>query len=110
MGGTAARAAPITGFDDRRRVRWIWWATAIRPDGVVRSPYGVAETAPLVDGRDVAADAARTLSQDGDAGGDHVLTGRASLSQAEQVSIIGDVLGRRLKFEELSPDEGRSET
>ena len=33
-----------------------------------------------------------------------------SLSQAEQVSIIGDVLGRRIRFEELSPDEFRSET
>jgi hypothetical protein len=26
------------------------------------------------------------------------------------VSVIGDVLGRRIKFEELSPDEFRSET
>jgi len=46
----------------------------------------------------------------GHAGGDYVLTGPESLSQAEQVSIIGDVLGRRIKFEELSPDEFRSET
>jgi hypothetical protein len=37
-------------------------------------------------------------------------TGPESLSQAEQVSIIGDVLGRRIDFEELSPDEFRSET
>jgi uncharacterized protein YbjT (DUF2867 family) len=36
-----------------------WWATAIRADGVVRWPYGAAETAP-VDDRDVAAVAART--------------------------------------------------
>jgi len=86
-----------------------WWATAIRADGVVRWPYGAAETAP-VDDRDVAAVAARTLCQDGHAGGDYVLTGPESLSQAEQVSIIGDVLGRRIKFEELSPDEFRSET
>ena len=35
------------------------------------------------------------------AGGDYVLTGPESLSQAEQVSIIGDVLGRRVRFEEL---------
>jgi uncharacterized protein YbjT (DUF2867 family) len=34
-----------------------WWATAIRNDGVVRWPYGAAETAP-VDDRDVAAVAA----------------------------------------------------
>ena len=58
----------------------------------------------------MAAVAARALYQDGHAGGDYVLTGPESLSQAEQVSIIGDVLGRRIKFEELSPDEFRSET
>ncbi len=46
-----------------------WWATAIRAHGVVRWPYGAAETAP-VDDRDVAAVAARTLYQDGHAGGD----------------------------------------
>jgi uncharacterized protein YbjT (DUF2867 family) len=86
-----------------------WWASAIRADGVVRWPYGAAETAPVYD-RDVAAVAALTLYQGGHAGGDYVLTGSESLSQAEQVSIIGDVLGRRIKFEELSPDEFRRET
>jgi uncharacterized protein YbjT (DUF2867 family) len=86
-----------------------WWAPAIRADGAVRWPYGAAETAP-VDDRDVAAVAARTLHEDGHAGGDYVLTGPESLSQAEQVSIIGDVLGRRIKFEELSPDDFRRET
>ena len=86
-----------------------WWGAAIRADGVVRWPYGAAETAPVDDG-DVAAVAARTLYQDGHAGGDYVLTGPESLSQAEQVSIIGDVVGRRIRFEELSPEEFRSET
>ena len=86
-----------------------WWAPAIRGDGVVRWPYGAAETAP-VDERDVAAVAARALQEDGHAGGDYVLTGPESLSQAEQVSIIGDVAERRVKFVELSPDEFRSET
>ena len=86
-----------------------WWATAIRTDGVVRWPYGAAETAP-VDDRDVAAVAALTLYQDGHAGGDYVLTGPESLSQAEQVSIIGDVVVRRIRFEELSPEEFRNET
>jgi uncharacterized protein YbjT (DUF2867 family) len=86
-----------------------WWAGAIRADGVVRWPYGAAETAP-VDDRDVAAVAARSLYQDGHAGGDYVLTGPESLSQAEQVSIIGDVIGRRITFEELSPEEFRRET
>jgi len=87
----------------------LWWAPAIRGDGVVRWPYGAAETAP-VDDRDVAAVAARTLYQDGHAGGDYVLTGPESLSQTEQVRIIGDVLGRRIQFVELSPDEFRRAT
>jgi uncharacterized protein YbjT (DUF2867 family) len=86
-----------------------WWAPAIRAGGAVRWPYGAAETAP-VDDRDVAAVVARTLYQDGHAEGDYVLTGPESLSQAEQVSIIGDVLGRRITFEELSPNQFRSET
>ena len=86
----------------------LWWAAAIRADGVVRWPYGAAETAP-VDDRDVAAVAARTLYQDGHAFGDYVLTGPESLSQMAQVSIIGDVLGRRITFAELSPDEFRGE-
>ncbi|MEU3455525.1 NAD(P)H-binding protein [Micromonospora sp. NPDC006766] len=87
----------------------LWWAAAIRGDGVVRWPYGAAETAP-VDDRDVAAVIARTLCEDGHAGGDYVLTGPESLTQAEQVSIIGDALGRQLTFEEMPPDEFRRET
>ncbi|MET7467766.1 NAD(P)H-binding protein [Micromonospora sp. NPDC005222] len=86
-----------------------WWAAAIRGGGVVRWPYGAAETAP-VDDRDVAAVVARTLSENGHAGGDYVLTGPESLTQAEQVRIIGDSLDRRITFEELSPDEFRRET
>ena len=86
-----------------------WWASAIRDHGVVRWPYGAAETAP-VDDRDVAAVVARTLYEDGHAAGDYVLTGPESLSQAKQVSIIGDVLGRRIRFEELSPDDFRRTT
>jgi uncharacterized protein YbjT (DUF2867 family) len=37
------------------------------------------------------------------------LTGPESLSQAEQVRIIGAVLGRPITFEELSPEEFRRE-
>jgi uncharacterized protein YbjT (DUF2867 family) len=86
-----------------------WWAAAIRDHGVVRWPYGAAETAPI-DERDVAAVVARTLYQGGHAGGDYVLTGPESLSQAAQVGIIGDVLGRPIRFDELSPDDFRRET
>jgi uncharacterized protein YbjT (DUF2867 family) len=86
-----------------------WWGPAIREGDVVRWPYGAAETAP-VDERDVAAVAARALYEDGHTGVDYVLTGPESLSQAEQVRVIGAVLGRQIRFEELSPEEFRRET
>ena len=86
-----------------------WWAPAIRDGDVVRWPYAAAESAPI-DERDIAAVAARALCEHGHTGGDYVLTGPDSLSQAEQVSIIGDAIGRRIRFEELSPDEFRRET
>jgi uncharacterized protein YbjT (DUF2867 family) len=86
-----------------------WWAAQIRDGGVVRWPYGAAETAPI-DERDIASVVARVLYGDGHAGGDYVLTGPESLSQAEQVSIIGAAIGRWIRFEELSPEEFRRET
>jgi uncharacterized protein YbjT (DUF2867 family) len=85
-----------------------WWAPQIRRGDVVRWPYGAAETAPI-DERDLAAVAARVLLEDDHANGDFVLTGPDSLSQAEQVRIIGDAIGRQLTFHELSPDEFRRE-
>ncbi|WP_107426842.1 NAD(P)H-binding protein [Streptomyces sp. CB02460] len=83
-----------------------WWAPAIRAGQAVRWPYGAAESAP-VDDRDIAAVAARTLSQDAYVGGDYVLTGPESLTQATQLDVIGDALGRRIAFEEMTPDEFR---
>ncbi|MGH8889720.1 MAG: hypothetical protein ACRDV3_08155, partial [Acidothermaceae bacterium] len=82
---------------------------AIRTGDVVRWPYGAVETAPI-DDRDVAAVVARVISDDSHAGKDYVLTGPDALSQAKQVAIIGDVIGRRIRFEELSPDTFRRET
>jgi uncharacterized protein YbjT (DUF2867 family) len=86
-----------------------WWAASIRNGDGVRWPYGGAETAPI-DERDIAAVAARALYEDGHAGADYVLTGPESLSQVEQVGIIGAVMGRPIHFEELSPEEFRRET
>ncbi|HWJ16412.1 MAG TPA: NAD(P)H-binding protein [Gemmatimonadaceae bacterium] len=83
-----------------------WWGPQIRNGDVVRWPYGAAETAP-VDELDVAAVAARALFDDQHLGPDYVLTGPESLSQTAQVHTIGDATGRRITFEELSPDEFR---
>ena len=45
----------------------------------------------------------------GHAGKEYVATGPESLSQGEQISIVGSVLGRTLRIEEMSPDEARRE-
>jgi uncharacterized protein YbjT (DUF2867 family) len=86
-----------------------WWAPAIRRGEPVRWPYAEAETAP-VDERDVAAVAVRALCDDRHGGGDYVLTGPEALTQADQVRIIGDAIGRPVGLEELSPEQFRSET
>jgi len=86
-----------------------WWAEAIRRGDVVRWPCGAVETAPI-DDRDIAAVAARALYDDGHAGGDYMITGPEPLSHAAQVRVIGEALGRPLRFVELTPDEFRRES
>jgi uncharacterized protein YbjT (DUF2867 family) len=85
-----------------------WWAPQIQTGAVVRWPYLHAPTAP-VDERDIAAVAVYTLSGDGHSGAEYVLTGPESLSQFEQLSIIGSVIGRSLHIEEISPQDARRE-
>jgi uncharacterized protein YbjT (DUF2867 family) len=85
-----------------------WWAPQIRAGDVVRWPYADAPTAPIHE-RDIAAVAVRALLEDGHDGAEYVLTGPQSLSQREQVATIGEVIGKPLRFEELSPDEARRE-
>ncbi|MEU3412633.1 NAD(P)H-binding protein [Streptomyces sp. NPDC006658] len=82
------------------------WAWGIKAEGVVRAAYGDAATAP-VDERDIAAVAARALLDDEHIGRAHELTGPESLTQAERVRILGRVLGRELRFEELAPEAAR---
>src|SRR5438477_6022103 len=85
-----------------------WWAPQIRSGDVVRWPYLAVPTAPIHE-RDIAAVAVRALCEDGHAGAESVLTGPQSLTQFEQISAIGLAVGRRLRIEEISPDEARRE-
>jgi len=84
-----------------------WWAPQLRRRDVVRWFYADAATAPVHE-RDIAAVAVRALC-DGHDGREHVLTGPESLTQREQVRIIGDAIGRPLHFEELSPESAREQ-
>jgi uncharacterized protein YbjT (DUF2867 family) len=83
-----------------------FWGPQIRTGDIVRWPYLNAATAPI-DERDVAAVAVRVLTEEGHGGMEYVLTGPQSISQYEQVSTIGEVIGRRLQIQEISPEEAR---
>lgn len=81
-----------------------WWASQIRAGDIVRWPYALAPTAPI-DECDIAAVGVRALGDNGCAGAEYVLTGPESLTHLEQVSTIGNVLGRSLRYEEVTPED-----
>ncbi len=85
-----------------------WWTPQIRVGDVVRWPYADAPTAPIHEA-DIAAVAVSALLDTRHNGADYVLTGPQSLTQREQVEIIGEVIGRQLRFEEISPEAARRE-
>ena len=82
------------------------WAGQIRSEGVVRAPYGRSSMAPIHE-RDMADVAVRALLDDDLVGTRPVLSGPHSLTQIEQVRMIGDAIGRPVRFEELTPEEAR---
>lgn len=82
------------------------WADMIRDEGVIRAAYGRAAFAPI-DLNDIAAVAAKALLDDGHHGKKYDLTGPESLSKIDRVRIIGEVLGREVRFEELTHESAR---
>jgi len=85
-----------------------WWAPQIKNGDVVRWFHGAAQTAAVHE-RDIAAVAVRALCEERHHGRDYVLTGPESLTQREQLALIGDAIGRKLVFDEVSPDTARRE-
>lgn len=83
------------------------WAGQIR-QGVVRMPYGQARRS-LIHERDIAAVAVQALTTDGHEGAAYVITGPESLTQADQVRIIGEAIGREVRWEELPPEVAREQ-
>ncbi len=83
-----------------------WWAPQIRAGDVVQWPYLAAPTAPIDEG-DIARVAVRALCEDRHTGAEFVLTGPQSMTQFEQISTLGRVMGRSLRIEEISADEAR---
>lgn len=79
------------------------WAPQIRIGDVVGGPYAAASTAPIVDA-DISAVAAHALLGDDLLGRRVPLTGPQALTNTELVDVIGDVLGRPLRYHEIPPD------
>ena len=85
-----------------------WWAPTIRAGDVVRWPCLSTPTAPIHE-RDIAGVAVHALCDEQQPRAEYVLTGPESLTQFEQLSIIGKIIGRSLHVEDLSPDQARVE-
>ncbi|WP_158888263.1 NAD(P)H-binding protein [Amycolatopsis anabasis] len=82
------------------------WAPQVRAGDVVRDPFGAA-TRSLIHEADIAAVGVRALTGDGHAGAKYVLTGPEAVSTADQVRLIGEAIGRPLRFEALTAEAGR---
>lgn len=76
------------------------WAAQIQAGDVVAGPYAQASSAPIVES-DIAAVAAHALLTDDLVGQRVPLTGPQSLTNVELVAVIGEVLHRPLRYQEV---------
>jgi uncharacterized protein YbjT (DUF2867 family) len=83
------------------------WAPQLRGGDVVRGAYGDAAVSPIHE-RDIAAVGVRALLDPSHSGRSYALTGPQSLSQRDQVRVIGEAVGRDLLWEELPPEQVRA--
>ncbi|MBO2460754.1 NmrA family NAD(P)-binding protein [Actinomadura violacea] len=84
-----------------------WWAPSVRAEDVVREPFG-SRTSSLVHEADIGAVAAAVLADGGYAGESLVITGPERITTTEKVRILGDALGREIRYVELTEDEARA--
>jgi len=79
------------------------WSGQIRAGDVVNGAYASASSAPIVEA-DIAAVAARAILSDDLLGQRIPLTGPQALTNTEMVGIIGSVLHRDLRYQEVPAD------
>lgn len=80
------------------------WLPTIQAGGYVLDPVGPGRAAPI-DPADIAAVAARVLTEDGHEGEEYLLTGEETLTVAEQVAVLAKAIGRDLEIREVSTPE-----
>lgn len=86
----------------------LYWAESIRAEGVVRAPFG-GQLHAMIHEADVAAVAVTALLEDGHAGQTYTPTGPEALTRIEAVRTISDVIGRDIRFVELTEEQGREQ-
>ncbi|MFD0684349.1 NAD(P)H-binding protein [Actinomadura fibrosa] len=84
------------------------WLPKLRAGNTLRLPFAGVRAA-AVDPFDIAAVAAVALREDDHEGKVYYPTGPESLLPADQVRVLGEVLGRDLRFEVQPDDEARAE-
>ncbi|MBT2235418.1 NAD(P)H-binding protein [Nonomuraea sp. NEAU-A123] len=84
------------------------WADQVRSGDVVRAAFPEVAVA-TVDPLDIAAVAAAALLGEGHDQRVYPLTGPESLRPADRVRILGEALGRELRFEGLTDEQARAE-
>ncbi|GAA4531441.1 NmrA family NAD(P)-binding protein [Nonomuraea ferruginea] len=80
------------------------WAGSVKEEGVVRDGFPEARSA-MVHDADIAAVAAAALTSGGHAGREYVVTGPEVFTTADKVRVLGEVLGREIRFVELSREQ-----
>jgi uncharacterized protein YbjT (DUF2867 family) len=84
------------------------WLPELKAGDLVRAPWGDLPLA-CIDAADIAAVAVTAMTDDAHAGAVHRLTGPRAILPAEQLEILGRVLGRPLRFEGLTLEETRAQ-
>jgi uncharacterized protein YbjT (DUF2867 family) len=83
------------------------WLAQIQA-GVVRAPWPDVPAA-VIDPADIAAVAAKALVSAEHEGREYPVTGPQALRPADRVRILGEVLGREIRYEAQPDDEARAE-
>ncbi|HEV7896855.1 MAG TPA: NAD(P)H-binding protein [Planosporangium sp.] len=82
------------------------WIGSIRAESVVRAPFGDWRSA-MVHEADIAAIAMAALLDDAHVGRAYTPTGPEPVRRADAVRMIGEALGREVRFVQLTPQQAR---
>ncbi|MGW0499671.1 SDR family oxidoreductase [Streptomyces sp. NPDC003007] len=84
------------------------WAVQIAQGDVVRTPFARVGL-PAIHPGDIAAVAKAALTEDGHTGAVYTLSGPRPVTPVEQVAAIGEAINRKLRHEEITPEQAGQE-